>query len=181
MTSEHKHLTDINLQPHHHSSVKNPEQKNSPEIKTSGPTTMLSSLNCPHRSQLGSTALETVVTGELRITQVFRRRAYIRIPTHSATTSLTFGILSSNGPWCIIISEQRGEHRERYTDSGRPTETNIRRDPSRSALRLQATADPTGNLSQRFKTVCQPEGPAKTPPPTQRAGLSFIWTKNSPA
>ena len=70
---------------------------------------------------------------------------------------------------------QRGEHRERYTDSGRPTETNIRRDPSRSALRLQATADPTGNLSQRFKTVCQPEGPANKPLPQLIAPGSLLF------
>ena len=112
--SNYAHLTDHNVQLRHHSSVKNPEQKNSPEIKISGPTTMLSSLNCLYRNQLTSTAPETTVTGESRITQVFRHRDIcIRIPTQSATTSLTFGTLSSNGPWCIMISEQRGEHRER--------------------------------------------------------------------
>ena len=70
--SNYAHLTDINLQPHHHSFVKSTGQKNSPEMRISGPTTMLSSLNCPHHSQLASSALETTVTGESRITQVFR-------------------------------------------------------------------------------------------------------------
>ena len=78
--------------------LKAPDKKNSPEMRISGPTTMLSSLNCPHHSQLASSALETTVTGESRITQVFRRGDIcIRIPTHSATTSLTFGTLFSNG------------------------------------------------------------------------------------
>ena len=112
--SNYAHLTDINLQPHHHSFVKSSGQKNSPEMRISGPTTMLSSLNCPYRNELVSNALETTVTAESRITQVFRcRDICIRIPTHSATTSLTFGTLSSNEPWCIIIPEQQGEHRER--------------------------------------------------------------------
>ena len=112
--SNYAHLTDINLQPHHHSFVKSSGQKNSPEMRISGPTTMLASLNCPYRNELVSNALETTVTAESRITQVFRcRDICIRIPTHSATTSLTFGTLSSNEPWCIIISEQQGEHRER--------------------------------------------------------------------
>ena len=108
------HLTDINVQPGHHSFVRSSGQKNSPEIQTSGPTTMLSSLNCPHHSQLASSALETTVPGKSRITQVFRRGDIcIRIPTQSATTFLTFSTLSANEPWSIMTSEQRGEHRER--------------------------------------------------------------------
>ena len=90
-------------------SLKDPDKKNSPGKRrvSRGRQTMLSSLNCPYPSQPGSSGLETSVTRESRITQVFRRGdiCCIRIPTQSATTSLTLGTLSSIEPWCIIITD----------------------------------------------------------------------------
>ena len=101
---------------------------------------------------------ETTVTGESRITQVFRcGDIYIRIPIHSATTSLTFGTLSSNEPWCIITSDNKASTAsDNDSDSGRLTETNIRRAPSRSALRIQATACPAGNSPKDLRQCVNP-------------------------
>jgi len=112
--SNYAHLTDINLQPHHHSFVKSTGQKNSPEMRISGPTTMLSSLNCPHHSQLASSALETTVTGESRITQVFRRED-IRYPdTHPFRYHIS-NLRHTFFQRTLIHNHfrQRGEHRER--------------------------------------------------------------------
>ena len=111
--SNYAHLTEINIRRGYHKIVKcdpgPPATKKQPRKTTSlpGPTTMLSSLNCPYPSQPGSSGLETSVTRESRITQVFRRGdiCCIRIPTQSATTSLTLGTLSSIEPWCIIITD----------------------------------------------------------------------------
>ena len=81
----------------------------------------------------------------------------IRIPTHSVTTSLTFGTLSSNEPWCIITSDNKASTAsDNDSDSGRLTETNIRRAPSRSALRIQATACPAGNSPKDLRQCVNP-------------------------
>ena len=152
-------------------SLKSSGQKTSPEMRISGLTTMLSSLNCPYSNELVSNALETTVTAESRITQVFRcRDICIRIPTHSATTSLTFGTLSSNEPWCIIISEQQGEHRERPTGSS----------PKDLRQCVKPRARPTKPLPQLIAPGSLLFGQKKTPPrggggPTMLISLRSIY------
>ena len=80
------------------------------------------------------------------------KTSVIRIPIQNATASLTFGTLPSNDPWRIISTDNEASTAsDNDNDSGRLTETNIRRAPGLGpALDDQATADLAGRPPKNF-------------------------------